>query len=164
MNIGEFRPSKVLYEYISVDGLNLNEGVVKSIAGIFYSMILALITLVSSYVLGVFFDNGMIFSRSGSLLVCIAIYFGVIRYSFSLKGVYEDSTIFSDVLADSMEEVDEQDRDHLKRIVGDVYSEPVGEVVEGHLEELMGRVTLYVESRIAIMGTLVWGFGDLLVF
>jgi hypothetical protein len=63
-----------------------------------------------------------------------------------------------------MEEVDEQDRDHLKRIVGDVYSEPVGEVVEGHLEELMGRVTLYVESRIAIMGTLVWGFGDLLVF
>ncbi len=140
---------------------------------------LTTITIAVGYTISLFSTDD-IFSRSGAIIVCIGVYFG-------MKGL----TQFIDPLMEVSDEVIDMGRDHqvgkmyeipyireLKNKYGaDAEEHPVIKARKKEINEIMNEAKehirqegaslknrlIKIEGGTLILGTLIWGFGDLLV-
>jgi hypothetical protein len=97
--------------------------------------------------------DGMPFSRSGALVTAIAVIFVLSRYA--------------KVLADRERQISEEVRETLRDMdIGGRLAKQVSGKIEDYVHShsvLMDRLITYWQVAILVTGTLVWGFGDLVV-
>lgn len=126
-----------------------------------FSIILSGIILTIGFWAG-FYCSPLSFSRSGSLLVVI----GILVAAFGIRAQFGSVLLEVIVLAisqrpDITKKLYEEGRYHDE--VEKAYAEAVKDLFGDAKSEIQKRMSkvLFVELVIVIVGTLVWGFGDL---
>jgi hypothetical protein len=136
------------------------------ISSIIYAAI-AVITLCCGYVCAMYFADPLLFARFGSLVVAYGIIFGVL----GVDGTIKRDLRFFQFIYEAMREdeiAEAQKKDALKpEDVGNIllssFQKSFAEKTFSDLSEKIIRHTWYVDAVILLAGTLVWGFGDLLI-
>lgn len=137
----------------------------------FYYAVLALLLVVLGVLLSSFLENGMWLSRFGSIIIVAGIIFGVhgvegkidsdIRYcNEMLKAIEQDEF---ETNKGNFDGSFEKTPDHIGEIVVHSFSQAFAGKREENWGNKIKRNTLRIDAVIAIVGTLIWGFGDLLV-
>ena len=128
--------------------------------------ILAILLSVAAFSVGLYFGifyNGLWFSRSGSVIVCIAIIFVFIHIERNIKEFLPNAqTLFmsarSGVIADGIKDgMSEQESTK----AADSFISDFFEYVEPRVGQEKIR-SMRIEVTLLLVGTLIWGFGDLI--
>lgn len=128
-------------------------------------IIATIFTLFIGYIVSYIFDNPMIFSRCGSIVVCIGIYWGMKDYpglvdkfrDFAESIKQSEISIIEDKLIKSGMSIEEVKKFKTAKLA------EVDKTLNINLTKLKHRFFM-LEAYILCLGTLVWGFGDLLVY
>lgn len=126
---------------------------------------------ITGYLLALFFCEPMIFSRFGSLIVCVGIY-------FSAQGLLQILDVLQDALDKEVSDVraendrcialSSREKDHNEAALTQLKIEQEKTIIifeserRKNLSSIKMRI-LKLESLIVSGGTLIWGFGDYLV-
>jgi len=125
--------------------------------------------------LSLFYSNWYIFSRSGSLLVVFALLLALVDYTSSTKLFFDQvrEALGPKYRLDELERIRQLVRDEIKEYGFTKSDEEIAYLADQKLESywegfparLGGALkmrSVTSEVSIAIIGTLIWGFGDLL--
>ena len=128
-------------------------------------VILSVLLYVSSYLLDfrIFGDFLFLFPRSGALVVCLGIWFGLLNLPYTLDNVLK---IQNDKSVKLFDEALIMTRGHPEEIELNKESyQAASDDFSGNREtnEILKKRVLYIEFYLLIGGTLVWAFGDLIV-
>ena len=119
---------------------------------------LSIFIVIVGFIVELFFNESNAISRAGSLITCVGIYFGYI----DLSSIYKDNfnkliiKLESKRLENDIVFSDEQLKD--KKLKGTTYS--LKQNASNKLNKDEKRVNL-IYMLILILGTFIWGFGDL---
>ncbi|EOK5734560.1 hypothetical protein ACWOUW_004251 [Vibrio vulnificus] len=129
------------------------------------TLALTILTLIVGYLIAIFLNDPLVFSRFGSIVVCLGIYWGMKDY----PGLLDKFKDFSDSIKHkhigeiskeleksgvSNDEVEQFNKDAMTRF---------DKQVNQQFSEMKERFFKF-EASILCLGTIIWGFGDLLVF
>ena len=140
------------------------------ISALYYAT-LGLLMIGLGVLLSLLLGNGVWLSRFGSLVIVAGILFGV----HGVEGkIDSDIRYYNEILkAIEKDEFEEKMRNYNGSFekrpehIADIVVHSVTQVFSGKREEDWGnrikRNTLRIDAGIAIVGTLIWGFGDLVV-
>ncbi|MGR6862854.1 hypothetical protein ACU5EH_25195 [Aliivibrio salmonicida] len=106
---------------------------------------MTLIVIILGYSIAYFTKEPNTFARSGAVIVCVGIFFGFKNYPH----------------------IAEEFRSFVHKNPPSGFKEEVSNKVLSDIDQIIDRMKyrfLQIESAILIFGTLIWGFGDLLIF
>jgi hypothetical protein len=135
-----------------------------------YYLALAAVLILTGIMLSLWVGNGIWFSRFGSLIIVLGIGFGI----HGVEGRVDSDIRYCNAILEAIEtdELEAKKRandgsfDKAPEFVADVMIHSFTKAFSGRREkdwaERIKRNTFRIDAGIAILGTLIWGFGDLL--
>ena len=129
------------------------------------SIAISTLLLIGGYIWAVY-SCPATFARFGALLVCV----GIILAYLDLRGIWEESKMLSELdkrqTIKHLSEITEpsKSQEHAERFM--YHSEIVSEIFDNNIQSANSRKkqAMLIEVAIIIVGTIVWAFGDLLVY
>ncbi len=119
-----------------------------------HSIFLTVLTLITGYAISLF-TSADVFSRSGAIIVCIGIYISMLELTKSIDAALKNSEVRLKKLTKKHNHP--TPNKEINKIAAMAKKE-----MRGKGQALKSRI-LRTEGYILIVGTLTWGFGDLLV-